>query len=675
MPGFRIQSFEGEIPRVADHLLPDNAARIATNVDMISGDLVPIRKPQQVAEINCLAATLYRLRSYQGHLWLTWEREVNAVPGPIAKDTSGRTYYTGDAEPRVTDYILASSGGSGPYPRTKYALGVPHPRNAPTLTALGTGSSPNITRAYVTTFVTQWGEESAPSNASTITIQTGQAVVLSNMGDIPPNSGNITALTYSGLTVTITTTAPIVNRAGDEITVAGVTTVANVNGTWVLTSVNEAAKTMTFKVNTSPTGTYDNTIDTSDTWTRVAPWNTSNLKRRIYRTQVGSTATEYQLVDEIPAADTTYTDSKTDNQLEATLLPSLEWDLPPSDLKGLVSLPGGFFAGISGNQLCFSEPYQPHAWPRKYRRTIAYRGVALGVFGSTLVVGTEGRPYIAQGVDPETMSVTMAGVEFPCVSARGMVSTDNGVLYPSHDGLVYIGVNGTELTTASLLSRANWQALTPTNLFAVWHAGRYYGCYFDTQNRIIIIGDKVTRSDIQSTALFSDPVDGNLYFVHNNAIYRWNANPNDRMTMDWLSKRFLVPTPLTMTAAEVIADFEITTEEIEELETIRQAIIDSNAALMNADVGGSLNSEPLVEDGYAINDSVLQYVPGLFTKHLSFRLFVDGELKFIKAITPETKTFSMPSGYRAKEFAVQLTGNVRVHSVAIAGNRIGLKQV
>jgi len=35
----------------------------------------------------------------------------------------------------------------------------------------------------------------------------------------------------------------------------------------------------------------------------------------------------------------------------------------------------------------------------------------------------------------------------------------------------------------------------------------------------------------------------------------------------------------------------------------------------------------------------------------------------------------MPSGYRAKEFAVQLTGNVRVHSVAIAGNRIGLKQV
>lgn len=124
-------------------------------------------------------------------IWLHWTGDVNVARGFVQNDTSDRVYYTGDGVPKVTDVTMAVAGGTN-YPMTFYNLGVPFPTTAPTLAAIG-GSGSADTRTYVTTFVTGWGEESSPSDASApITVTAVQSVVVTRAATPPVGAYNIT---------------------------------------------------------------------------------------------------------------------------------------------------------------------------------------------------------------------------------------------------------------------------------------------------------------------------------------------------------------------------------------------------------------------------------------------------------------------------------------------------
>ena len=134
---------------------------------------------------------------------------------------------------------------------------------APTVTPDASGVGSTVTRFYCYTFVAVLTDsdgneiqlESAPSPISAETSgKVDDVWALAALDTAPPNSGDITALTYVGKAVTITTTNKHYNRVGEQITLAGVTTVTNVNGTWTLTAVNAASKTMTFSVTSNPSG-------------------------------------------------------------------------------------------------------------------------------------------------------------------------------------------------------------------------------------------------------------------------------------------------------------------------------------------------------------------------------------------------------------------------------------
>lgn len=99
----------------------------------------------------------------------------------------------------------------------------------------------------------------------------------------------------------------------------------------------------------------------------------------------------------------------------------------------------GVMVGFRDNEVYFSEPYLPHAWPARYRLTVDYPIVALGSFGTTIVVATEGRPFLITGSHPESMSQLELDLIEPCVSARSMASMGHGVVYASRNGLVYVG--------------------------------------------------------------------------------------------------------------------------------------------------------------------------------------------------------------------------------------------
>lgn len=193
MSAFRITGFSGLVPRLARQLLGASQAQVATNCNLTSGDLRPRNGPLLVFApvIANDIVSMFRMEKDGNEKWLAWDKDVDVARSPVAGNTSRRFYYTGDGEPRASEYDMATAG-TGPYPSGCYVLGVAQPLNPPVVMVAG-GAGSTVTRSYVYTFVTQWGEESAPSPASAVTTgKDDDTWALSGMDTAPPNTGAIT---------------------------------------------------------------------------------------------------------------------------------------------------------------------------------------------------------------------------------------------------------------------------------------------------------------------------------------------------------------------------------------------------------------------------------------------------------------------------------------------------
>lgn len=206
---------------------------------------------------------------------------------------------------------------------------------------------------------------------------------------------------------------------------------------------------------------------------------TRDLKKiHLYRTVTAQTgATTYYFVVELDITVDVYTDIITDdvvvtnNQLISQL-----WTPPPETLQGLVVLPNGILAGWKGNELWFSEPYRPHAWPPSYVLTTEYPIVGLGVSGNSVIAGTNGAPYVASGVSPGVMTATKIENSEPCHSRNSIIGNNDGVYYASPNGLILVTQYGeVRNATERWITREKWQQLTPqSDVAAVFMNGQYY---------------------------------------------------------------------------------------------------------------------------------------------------------------------------------------------------------
>lgn len=193
-----VVNFGGEVPRTSDTMLNENDATMASNVRLYSGTLRTWKGPvPQTAVEDVGTQTIYRFENplTQGHVWLTWDTDVDVQRSSLDDVTDFRLYYTGDGTPKKTNWTMANTG-AGPYPGDSYALGVPAPTTKPTVAAAAGGSTSADTRFYVYTYVSTFGsikEESAPSPVSnSITITVSQQVNLSAMLTAPVGDYNIT---------------------------------------------------------------------------------------------------------------------------------------------------------------------------------------------------------------------------------------------------------------------------------------------------------------------------------------------------------------------------------------------------------------------------------------------------------------------------------------------------
>lgn len=110
------KQFAGELPKVEPRLLPSTHAYEATNCKFETGAITPFKKPILRSTLGSDAQTIYRLEDGS---WLSWNAEVDVVPGPVKQD---RLYITGNGVPKVR----MENG-------TTYNLAVPTPAAAPTV--------------------------------------------------------------------------------------------------------------------------------------------------------------------------------------------------------------------------------------------------------------------------------------------------------------------------------------------------------------------------------------------------------------------------------------------------------------------------------------------------------------------------------------------------------------
>lgn len=169
MSVLKLPTFSGEMPLIASRLLPDMAADAASNVRLNDGILTPIRKSVETG--GTAGSVADKSIVLHGNAWLSFATDVMAATGPVATD---RLYYTGDGVPKMRVGAMV------------YDLAIAQPSGALIAAVSGSGSGDVSSRTYVYTWVSDFGEESAPSPASAlIDWRPGQTVTLSGFGGVP----------------------------------------------------------------------------------------------------------------------------------------------------------------------------------------------------------------------------------------------------------------------------------------------------------------------------------------------------------------------------------------------------------------------------------------------------------------------------------------------------------
>jgi|GEM_PF-781628 len=268
--------------------------------------------------------------------------------------------------------------------------------------------------------------------------------------------------------------------------------------------------------------------------------------RRIYRLNTAGDSA-FHFVAEVAVAASSYTDNALPSVVGSNeLLKTEDYTAPPDDLKGVRAMPNGVLVGFSGKNVCFSEPFQCHAWPTRYRLPTDFEIVGLEVFGSSVLVTTKGVPYVATGAIPGYMTMDRTEINQACVSRRGMADLGSAVAYPSPDGLMIIGSGVAENATQQLFRRQDWQALNPSSFISAAHDGKYYAFYDNgaAQGCLILnlTDGSVDFADIYATAVHVDLLTDILYLQRGDDIVQWEGGANLSLTRK--GKRHDLPYPV-----------------------------------------------------------------------------------------------------------------------------------
>jgi hypothetical protein len=406
-------------------------------------------------------------------------------------------------------------------------------------------------------------------------------------------------------------------------------------------------------------------------------YNTVGLKQRLYRTS--GTSADFQLVAERDAVTTAWTDTILDINMMGDSLISSGWQPPPADLKGIISLPNGSMCGFRGNELLYSEPYQPHVWPDTYRYQVTGKIIGIAAYGTTVVIATDGKPYYADGVTPDVVTVQDAAYVWPCLSKRSVCSVGDGVMYATKIGMAYIGSSGQQIFTNGIYGPDEWEALAPATMDCKMIGYRLYMLYTPqggatSQLLRIDMGEnkQATTFTGDCNSLYADVLNGNLYLV-NTEVYLFDGKYGSRNVFVWKSKEIEMQERINLGAGMIEWSGTMTTTEVQAAyaQYLADQTNNQDAIDLTLDVGafgqGSFNDDP-------VNGALSIITPRTPAEYLKYTL-LDHDQAVATIDVVSGVPFRLPSGYKTDVVTHQLVGNVRVKYIKVAETMIGLKSV
>ena len=517
-------------------------------------------------------------------------------------------------------------------------------------------------------------------------------------------AGNVVTLVLSDITELETQ----FNLGNTTIQVATVGA-ANYNGTWTLLSVTAATKSITY--NSGAGGAEATTPDTAGTvtlawfsvslvtaqayvsggtWTRKAPWNVTNMRKRLYRVVSGVAGQDYKLVAELALATTTYADILAAAALSEILptadpgIPGSDWSPPPGDLIGIIELPGEMLCGFrqGTNQLCFSEPGFPYAWPIRYRETVSREIVGIGVWGATVTVCTKAFTHRYTGYHPAAMSASRTEEVYPCVSKRSVVSGSAfGVVFATDRGLARDAIGGTTLITRGFYDRLTWQeGISPATMLSMEFDDRYFGFWpVDANSGGALIfnptheNGTISTNNFMVNGVWFDNETGRAYVINSSGVNEWDADDANKQVYEWKSRKILLRHPEAYKAGKVVCTFGQTAAEAAAIAAANVAIMAANAAIIAAIPVGVLKDGSLYgEVGgqavgvYTVGGDILSELNNTNIDALTFEYYRDGTLHYSVAVR-DSLPFRIVAGTMAATYVeIRVIGNVDIQNVQIA---------
>lgn len=453
-----------------------------------------------------------------------------------------------------------------------------------------------IPRNYVYTWYTPWEEESIASEPSdNLYIKEGQLVTVSNLPTAKPTGSNFVrgVRLYRTLASSGGTEYFRLGTLWFPTTTARVSRDANVSRVR-LTNHHNLALDDRFKLSGCTDSSFNITggvvLDIIDDYTFEYAQTAGNVADK-----AETAGTVYHDVAESldkPArywgdGSYTFTDDFDSRNL-FDILETNEYDPPPENLKGLIAAQNNILVGFDGNQLFFSEPNVPHAWPAKYALTFESDIVGVASVGGYILVMTKEYPYQVSGNNPATMAYARIDTLYPCISKRSIVNMGYGVAYVTYGGLaVYNPSGGMDLITKFVHDWDTWpEAVDLTNVTGRFYNGKYFGSdgtasfIFERDDRI---GGYFVQINYKFTAAWYDPQSNDFYYISDTLgnLYEWDKSTQPLSSAEWKSKTIVTKDFLNLGAARIIADYAVPDAESEAIAAYNAGVPAYNLGVWN----------------------------------------------------------------------------------------------
>jgi len=660
MTAITIDRFGGIAPIFTPRRLPETRGLLALDCRFVKSAMTPLRENTSAGFATDPVMSVGTLHKYEGY-WLGWPAgvDVDIVPSPIPQDDLKRLYWTryngvdsDDNFPRAGSFPTQQDVNSST--NSVRRLGVPRPPKMASVLEQVAQTTAYPTAMSQTSPVRVTVSQSVGGNP----FEDGQRVIV-KYPTLPPGADEDTNMReLAGLEFLVGNSGSdgFDLRGSDGANYSAFSDATGVRIERVYSDSDLVTRSYVYTfVSTwgeegppSPPSApqdmrYDSKIQVSLT-VQIGSSDYGAINRvRIYRAQAGETGAAFFFVGEVAVNWPSYSFTFLDEVQEAGLgevLQTTDWTPPVNNLRGLTLMPGGFLVAFKGNTIYCSEPYLPHAWPDRYRKTVKEEIIGWAVYGQTLVIATKGKPYLATGTDPSSLmpeeldqSLTF---EAACLHKDTVVAVGSGVAYASNDGLVLVNSSGARNVTLDMFRKEQWAAMLSTGMQAIFHDGRYiaFAQEVSGQSWMLELDDGAANFSLLTGRGRAPHVDRSTDVVHfvpkavdgsftTRATFDTGANRSAR----WTSKVFTLSKPINLGCAQVFAEsYPVTMEVSYSLPTAAVAL------------------------GPASSTGQTPALP-----NQAYQLTVHG---------PDP--FRLPAGFLAREWAIEFRGNVIVTSCILA---------